>query len=170
MRIVFTGPESTGKTSLAVLFSHRYKGKLNIEYSRLFLSEHGPDYTFHSISQMAVRQHINAMELDQNDALLFEDGDLLTYLIWQKVKFGKMDHELLKLWKEHPPSLYLICYPDVPWIFDPLREHPNWRMPLFKIYLEFILSHKCNFQIVSGVGAKRISKTEIFIRRFLKEL
>ena len=41
-----------------------------------------------------------------------------------------------ELYKRQSRGLYLLCYPDLAWELDPLRENANDRLRLFEIYLE----------------------------------
>lgn len=164
MRIVFTGPESSGKTSLANFISYQYKGKLIPEYSRQYLNENGPLYTKDEITQMAISQHTKAINCHSNANLQIEDGDLLTYIVWQQVKYGRINEHLMELWHTNAPDLYLICFPDLPWIYDPLREHPMDREMLFKIYLATISKNGLKYQIISGVGQQRLSLVNFYLR------
>jgi len=168
MRIVFTGPESSGKTSLANFISNQYKGKLIPEYSRQFLNENGPHYTKFEITQMAISQHTMAISCHSNANLQIEDGDLLTYIVWQQVKFGGINEYLLELWLSNAPDIYFICFPDLPWFYDPLREHPKQREMLFKLYLTTISKYGFKYQIITGIGQSRLSNVNYYIQSLLR--
>jgi nicotinamide riboside kinase len=47
-------------------------------------------------------------------------------------------------------DFYFLCKPDIPWIYDPLRESPNEREELYKIYYDTLTNYKLNFYVLEG--------------------
>ena len=58
---------------------------------------------------------------------------------------------------------YILCKPDIPWVFDSLRENPNDRDYIFKFYLKILKKRNYNFKIVSGPHATRTLASLDFI-------
>lgn len=166
--MVFTGPESTAKSSLAIWVSNYYKYRLIPEYSREYLYRNGPEYDCNDVVQMAVKQHDMSLVGLGGGGGQVEDCDLLTYLVWLGFKYGDSDVKIHQLWMDHLPDLYLLCAPDISWREDPLREHPNERGKLFSIYLNFLTQARAPFRIITGNASQRISKTIFHIETFRK--
>ncbi|MBK9108227.1 MAG: ATP-binding protein [Saprospiraceae bacterium] len=155
-KIAITGPESTAKSTLAVQLSMYYKCTLIVEYSREYLHSFGPDYSSNDILQMSKIHNNKLMKFVSNETMQIWDTDLLTYYIWYRYKFKIWNRDLQDLWLSNPADYYLICMPDIPWFYDPLRENPEDRDALFKQYLNVIFGKQLKFGIVSGVGNQRL--------------
>ena len=63
-----------------------------------------------------------------------------------------------KALKEMPIAHYLLCYPDLPWIDDPLRENPNIREELFLWYKEEIEALHIPYTSIKGEGNERLQQ------------
>mgnify|MGYP001263035489 FL=1 len=95
--------------------------------------------------------------------LLFADTDLLTLQIWCEYKYNKC-HELIKKeLLERLPDLYLLCFPDIPWEFDPQRENPHDRFNLFNIYKRKMEELKVDYAIIKGTMSERLKMIEQII-------
>jgi len=54
-------------------------------------------------------------------------------------------------------DLYLLTYIDIPWAADPLREHPDKRDVLYKIYLDEMKKQSAPFIEVKGNEEQRLN-------------
>jgi len=70
---------------------------------------------------------------------------------------------------ENTYNLYLLCNIDLPWEFDPLREHPEMRSELFGKYEELLKTNHFNFRIISGIGEERLQNAIDFVDEFLNQ-
>ena len=133
-RIGIIGPESTGKSTLANYLAHRYNGVLIPEYAREYMENLAPSYkyTYDDIIAIA-RYQVEQLE-SLSDTLHVFDTELIITKVWFLHKFGKCPDFLLKALKRYPMDVYLLCYPDMPWQPDPVRENPNIREYLFEWY------------------------------------
>lgn len=167
MRLAVTGPESSGKTQLAMELSRRLAIPWVPEYAREYLEHLGRDYTFDDVTKIA-RAQWQAVE---NTLLVHEamiaDTELLVTAIWQEVRFSQVDPWINDNIKNQPFDLYLLCAPDIPWEFDPLREHPEMREALFLIYQERLRLLELPFVVVDGMGESRYQKALNGIARHL---
>ncbi len=55
-------------------------------------------------------------------------------------------------------DLFLLCYPDLPWEFDPLRENPDNREDLFILYKKTLDSLNLPYSLINGQGDQRLKK------------
>jgi len=151
---VFTGPESSGKTICSERVAQEYKLPLVEEYAREYLTKYGSEYSFKSIQQIAEKQIEKEILAHQNHPLIICDTDLVTLEIWALEKFGKsleLDDDLIS--KKH----YLLCFPDIPWEPDPLRENPEDRLRLFERYEQYLKEKNVSFTILREAERKALS-------------
>lgn len=164
MKIALTGPESTGKTTLAQALTTRFPGSAWVpEFARTYLARL-PDpaaYTLADLEAIAWGQLAAETEAGKRVASgghLFADTDLLVLLIWAEVRFGHCPAWLRT--RALDPAVYhhrLLLRPDLPWAPDPLREHPDdaMRTALFARYRTTLLAANLPFTEVGGVGTAR---------------
>lgn len=157
IRISITGPESTGKSSLAEQLASHFDTIAVPEIARQYLNDLGRNYTYEDIAIIAKKQLANENELAlQTGNLLICDTDLLVNKVWSHYKFNKCDPWIEERVISHRYDLYLLCDIDLPWEYDPLREHPDKRKELFAIYRQELTELEVNFRIISGTGETRL--------------
>lgn len=150
-RIAITGPESTGKSTLAIDLARHYETVYVPEVSRKYLNKLERPYNYQDIEIIAKHQLKKENELGaQANQLLFCDTDMLVNKIWCDVKFGKCHPWIEEAVESHLYDFYLLCKPDLKWEFDPLREDENKRGELFEIYLKELEDRKLPFEVISG--------------------
>jgi len=156
LRVVLTGPESTGKTQLAAQLAREFGCLWTPEIAREYLTEHGTGYGPEDVRTMARLQAERSAELAASSAqLVFDDTDVLTHRIWYREKYWERDPELEAMPLEG--DLYLLCAPDLAWAADPLREHPKEsdRARHFELYKTELEHSKKTYAVVSGQGSAR---------------
>ena len=168
LRVAITGPESTGKSELAKQLAARYTTLWVPEVAREYLSNLGRAYEFKDIATIAREQleRENALA-EKAGKILFCDTDFLVSKIWSFYKYGKFDPWITEQVKSHRYDLYLLCNIDLPWVEDPLREHPGQRVELFGIYLNELQQLEVDFAIISGIGSERIENAILAVERAL---
>ena len=161
LRIVITGAESSGKSTLTHQLGERLGLPVAMEYARIYLEQHGPDYDLSILLKMSrLHRTYQAQEISPESPLGIFDTDLINYKIWAEEVFGYCPSEILKAIKAEAHHVYLVCEPDLPWEFDPLRENPTNRSRLFQRHLEEICNLNRPFRIVSGTEEKRLDHAE----------
>jgi NadR type nicotinamide-nucleotide adenylyltransferase len=166
-RIAITGPESTGKSWLAEKLAAHYKTEWVPEFAREYLDHLKRPYEQFDIYEIAAGQQSDEEEKERHARnFLFCDTDPLVTKIWSDVKYGSCDPRILSLVETHHYHLYLLCDVDLPWQFDPLREHPEMREQLFDLYLHELKSRNFPFFVISGSGNKRFQMAVDVIDKF----
>jgi len=169
-RIAITGPESTGKSWLSKRLADYFDTVWVEEYAREYLETNGADYHYEDIVKIAKGQKAREDALiNKANKLLFSDTEPLVTKIWSEVVFNKCDPWIENEIATHPYDLYLLCYPDLPWEFDPLRENPDNRLELFELYLKELSTRGYNFKIVKGVGEERFEKAVRFVKEMIDD-
>ena len=136
LKIIVTGPESSGKTTLCKEISNQFNIPFTTEYAREYLEKKGVNYNQSDLLEIAKGQFISEGGLNQQ--LSLQDTDLITIKIWSEYKYGNCNNWILdQIEKQKSENrFYLLCKPDIPWKADPLRENPTNREELFAIYKE----------------------------------
>lgn len=166
--IVFSGPESSGKTHSCAQIAAAYGCPMVQEYARTYLNGTGGVYGPEDLSRIAeeqLRLQLNARHSSQ--AFLFCDTDLLTLLVWQEWVYGSFDEELHQQYVANLPDHYFLCAPDLPWTPDPLRENPDEeeRWKIFERHEELITEQRVPFTTLKGTGSERLRSVFQFLDR-----
>lgn len=135
MRIGIIGPESTGKTTLAKELAEKYHGTYVPEYAREYVERKGTtDVTYDELCEIA-RHQIEELE-QQPDGLYLFDTELLITKVWFDYAFGHWPEWLDEAIKRYPMDVYVILYPDIPWVPDKARSNGSdaIRLELFERY------------------------------------
>ena len=143
-KIIITGPESSGKTTLCKNISAFLNIPFAEEYARKYLQNIKQNYTQEDLIKIAKGQ----LKSEQNSSLL--DTDLITIKIWSYYKYDSCDNWILEQIEKQKIEnrFYLLCKPDIAWKVDPLRENPTNRKQLFEIYKEELKKLNHNYCIV----------------------
>tara|TARA_B100000927_G_scaffold277793_1_gene259760 strand:+ start:157 stop:657 length:501 start_codon:yes stop_codon:yes gene_type:complete len=166
MKIIITGPESCGKTTLCRSLAKFYNTNFVKEFARSFLNKKNIKYNYEDLLIIAHKQ----FDLEQKSDLLFYDTDLITIKIWSKLKYSKCDSWITEKIKnqEKENRFYLLCKPDIPWEPDPMRENKNDRDKIFEVYKSELdlLGH--SYKVISGKKRFELALNSIKKIKFAK--
>lgn len=161
-RIAITGPECSGKSTLAGFLAKEFDGHLVNEYAREYLSNLNRSYNAEDVEKIAKKQ----FELNNqfNRKMIISDTEMLVAKIWHQEKFNSSSKIIDELVNQQHFDFYFLCMPDLPWEYDALRENPDDRHRIFIIYKDLIESlYPKNHIIIKGTGENREKKAlEIF--------
>lgn len=154
IKIAITGPESSGKSTLAAALAQAYATVWVPEYARHYLEGLRRPYRAKDLLVIARGQLASEhQQARRAQRMLFCDTDLLVVKIWSQEKFGRVDPRIEAAWQRSCYDLHLLCQPDLPWSPDPLREHPDpadrWR--LYAYYRQALLEAGRPFVEISGI-------------------
>jgi NadR type nicotinamide-nucleotide adenylyltransferase len=141
LTILVTGPESSGKTTLARQLAWALDGRFVAEAARDYLEERGGEYDAADLP-LIWQQQAEAEDTARASSASFVICDTGPEVIrvWAEVKYGRSPAEVLLACAERNYDLVLLCAPDLPWAPDPLREAPDLiqREALFARYRELL--------------------------------
>ncbi len=156
-KIVFTGPECTGKTTLVQRLSAELKLPHVPESAREYLRMLNRPYTYEDLLNIAMLQMSEEERIKTMlPPILVCDTDLLTIKIWAEDKYGTCETWLTHAWMDRSPEMYFLCAPDFPWEADPQREDPHRRELIYEAYKKLLLAHNLRFIELTGPLDKRI--------------
>ena len=159
IKIIITGPESTGKTTLARQLAAHYNTIWLPEYARTYIESLKRHYNYNDIINIAKEQiKLEKEYLNKAKNILFVDTGLIITKIWFKEVYDKYPNWLNNAIKYQAADLFLLCNYDIPWVKDPLRENGSTeiREYLFNQYKKEIEKNKFNYKIISNLDNERL--------------
>ena len=145
-KIIITGPESSGKTTLCKALFQHFNLPFSKEYAREYLDALKRDYNSDDLLKIAKGQ------LQTENGLQLLDTDLITIKIWSEYKYGRFDKWIsTQIEKQKSEErFYILCSPDIPWQADNQRKNPNDRRKIFEIYKKELEDLKHKYFILEG--------------------
>lgn len=155
--VAIVGPESTGKSTLAISLANHFKTVCIPEYSREFLNKIDRPYQQEDLLEIAKGQLLAAQEgCNEANELLFLDTDLFVIKVWSEFKYRNCDPRILQMVDDNKADFYLLTAADIPYEYDPLRENPDDREELFNIYKEELIKANVKFCVVNDTQDQRL--------------
>ena len=175
LKIVVTGPESSGKTTLAAALSDQLAAPVVLEFAREYLAHLGRAYQREDLAAIGAGQQAwerwyeQRLHAEPQGKLLICDTDWTVLHVWEQYRFqAKEAFRWQQGYTGHAPAdLYLLCAPDFPWQPDPLREHPEERNVLFGLYRVLLEGLPARFIILEGPADGRLEMAAAAIRKLL---
>ena len=151
IKVIITGPECSGKTTLCDNLSKHFNAKKVDEYAREFLNESNDNYKYHDLITIAKNQYKNEKN-NYTGKVMFCDTDLITIKIWSDYKYQKCDDWITQKINSQKKErrIYILCKPDLPWEYDPQRENKNSREELFNNYKKELIKNQHEFFVIQG--------------------
>jgi len=166
IRIAITGPEATGKSTLASALATRFQTEWCPEYSREYFKNRSYDYDLNdviAINKEQLSRINNLVDFYNDKKVLFFDTESIVNRIWSEVKFGFCPGEIMETANKPAFDLYLLCYPDIDWKEDPLREDEHNRQALFTKYEALLTEINAPVFVVKGNGKERLENVISYI-------
>lgn len=158
LKFVFTGPESTGKSSVSKAVADYFQAQWFPEYAREYLTHKKGKYTFDDITIIAIEQE-KTRKIKEQEGIKVYDTAAVVLFVWSTFKYGTCSKEIETLMHTQKFDHYFLCSPkNVPYEDDPLREHPQQREELFEIYKSQLKALQVDFTILEGSLQDRVKK------------
>lgn len=157
IRIAVTGPESTGKSTLARQLALHLRTVWVPEYARTYINHLNRPYQERDLLQIARGQLAAevAASPHANDFLIC-DTELTVIHTWAMYKYERIHPWVLQEMQKVTYDLYLLMDVDLPWEEDPQREHPHLRQYFFDIYYQSLKSRNLTFTVIRGSFRERL--------------
>ncbi len=163
LKIALFGPESTGKTTLAIQLAEHFKTTWAPEFAREYLQEKW-DKTeqicdVNDMLPIAYGQtKLENAALSTANKFLFCDTNLLVTKVFSEVYYHFCDPLLDKAARKHEYDLFFLTNIDVPWEKDDLRDKPEGRETIFTVFKQTLIDNNKPFITLSGDQNLRLSK------------
>ena len=173
--IAITGPECSGKTTLAKALAEKYGEPWVPEYAREYLQDKWNNERKtcepKDLLPIARGQIRLENELSQKtDSVLICDTDLLETKVYSEEYYmGTCDPVLEKYALENNYDLYFLTYIDTPWEKDDLRDKPNERERMFRAFEKALIKYKRPYVILKGSKEERLKVAVQHIDELLKK-
>jgi NadR type nicotinamide-nucleotide adenylyltransferase len=169
IRVVLTGSESTGKSTMASELARHYGAPLVPEFVRAFaearsgvieFSDHGPI----ARGQMALEDEYIA----KRDALLVQDTDLLSTVVYCRHYFGRCPEWIEEAAAARRPDLYFLCEIDVPWVADGVRDRGDRRDEMQALFRDEVRATGVHVVTLDGDRGTRLATAVAAIDSLLR--
>ena len=172
-RVVVTGPESTGKTTLVELLAARFGARSVPEYVRVYLEglppRDPPSLVFYEDVEPIARGQI-ALEDEAARAggeLIICDTDLHSTRVYADHYFGRCPEWVARAARARPYDLHLLLDVDLPWTPDPMRDRPLGRLEMLQAFEAELTAAKRHVVRVQGEGDRRFASAEAAVASLL---
>jgi NadR type nicotinamide-nucleotide adenylyltransferase len=169
VRVVVTGSECTGKTTLAEALATHYGAPCVPEYVRRFVVEKGSAPEYRDVEAIAHGQ----VELEDRLAagagrLLVQDTDLVSTLIYSRHYYGDCPLWIDLALRERAADLYLLAGIDVPWEADgDQRDRGNRREEMQELFRRALIERGLTYLEIGGSETERLDVATGAIDRLL---
>ncbi|MBU3713525.1 MAG: ATP-binding protein [Ferruginibacter sp.] len=180
-KIAVIGPECTGKSTLCKELAAHFQTVWVPEFARSYLLQRDHKYGFDDLKIIAEGQvkaedeiidsFVSSLE-ENTDRIIhpvFIDTDMYVMKVWSEYVFNACDNSILASIATRSYDLYLLCYPDLPWVPDPLREHPDEkeRMKIYHYYKDAIINQPAPWIEVKGDYALRMDTSIDAVKKMM---
>jgi NadR type nicotinamide-nucleotide adenylyltransferase len=171
IRVVLTGSESTGKTTLGSELARHYGAELAPEFVRSFAEQHGGVIRFEdhgpiARGQMQLEDDYIARERGVRRLVLF-DTDLLSTVVYCGHYFGQCPRWIEEAARERRPDLYLLCEIDAPWVADGVRDRGEQREAMQALFRDAVVASGASYLSLRGDVATRMTQATTTIDRLI---
>ena len=171
-KIAILGPESTGKTALAEALANHFQSLWVPEYAREYVEQLDRPYTYGDVCCIA-RKQIEQEQLytivpQPEPIFVFFDTELIITKVWFEYLYRKVPDFVTEQLNNFFFDFYLLCAPDLPWEEDVVREHGHDREFFFNWYRREIEQLGKPYEIITGMGEKRLQCAIEKIRKIPK--
>ncbi len=162
-RVVITGSECTGKTTLAREIAARLGAPCVAESSRAYAVARGGVLSAADVEPIA-RATIAAQHAAQHAAqdaggksIVF-DTDLVSTLVYARAYYGECPAWIEEECRAQLADLYLLCAPDIPWVADGIRDRPSSadRAAMHQSFADTLQAMGAHVVTVTGAGDARL--------------
>lgn len=167
-RVVVTGSECTGKTTLARHLAERFATVWVPEHARAYAERQARDLTADDVEPIA-RGQIDAEDGASARArrLIVLDTDLVSTLVYARHYYDHRPDWLLAAAWQRRGDLYLLCHPDVPWVADGVRDRPRAREELHAAFVAQLAALDATVVAIRGDWTAREATAGVAVQALL---
>lgn len=161
-RVVLTGSESTGKTTLAERLARHYGVTWVPEFVRDYAAAKGSPLDASDVDaiargQVAREDEYRSRAAARNERLLIGDTDLLSTAVYAAHYYGHAPEWVADAARRRRPDLYLLLDVDLPWTPDPQRDRGHLRPEIQALFRAAVEASGTPFVVISGDTESRFA-------------
>lgn len=157
-KIVLSGAESTGKSTLTRQLAEHFGVPYISEIARNYIEQLDRPYTYKDLQNIAREQvAAEARVLAEKPPMVFIDLDLINTKYWFVDVYDCVPEWVEMEILHNKADFHLLCYHDLPWVADPARENPTRRDYFYNLYKKEIERLEIPYEIVQGIGDERLT-------------
>jgi nicotinamide riboside kinase len=173
LKITLFGPESTGKTTLAIQLAEHFETAWVPEFARDYLQgkwdKTGQICSVDDMLPIAYGQtQLENESLSKANKFLFCDTNLMVTKVFSEVYYNFCDPAIAKAARKHEYDLFFLTDIDVPWEKDDLRDKPEGREAVFKAFKQALIDNKKPFIVLSGDKESRLKNAITILEQLEK--
>ena len=159
-RIVITGSESTGKTTLATMLAERYDTVAVPEFSREYAAGRAAPLDRHDVEAIALGQvhSEDRWARRARNGLLVLDTDLFSTVVYGGHYYGSVQHWIERVALDRRGDLYLLLDIDVPWVADPIRDRGRQRGEMHALFRGMLDRYNLPSVTIGGDWGERFER------------
>ena len=167
-RVVLTGGECTGKTTLAQGLAARWETAWAAEAAREVAFARpgglGPeDVPVIARTHIRLADEASRAAEEADRALVFFDQDLLSTVVYARHYYGSCPPWIERLAIERQGDLYLLCHPDLPWSSDGVRDRPAARDAIHALFTAALAAAGARVVDLTGSGEGRAARAGVAV-------
>lgn len=159
IRVVLTGSESTGKTTLATRLATHYGVPHVPEFVREYAAQKDGALDFNDHGPIARGQiALEDAAIAREQSLVVQDTDLLSTVVYCDHYFGHCPPWIIDAARGRRPDLYLLCEIDLPWIPDGIRDRGHMREDMQNLFRAAVRASAGPYLVIDGDADQRLAK------------
>lgn len=176
--VVLTGPESTGKTTLAAWLAERFDVPWSAEGAREYLrarlaEDRGTQLGLETVSPIA-REHValedaaDAEAARRGSPMVVRDTDLISTVAYSRALYGTAPAWVVAAARARRGDRYLLCDVDAPWVADHVRGEAGDRFAMREVFVETLREMGAEFTVLRGDWHTRVREAEAIVAGWLQ--
>ena len=162
-RVVVTGSEASGKSTLARLLATHLQVPGSEEYARTYAEQARRPLTAADVEpiargQIAVEDLAEQRARAEHAGLVVLDTDLVSTVVYATHYYGACPGWIVNTARQRCGDLYLLLAPDLPWTPDGIRDRPEHRAELHDAFRTWLHRFDARIAEIAGPGDRRLSQ------------
>ena len=161
-RVVVTGSECTGKTTLTQGLAEYFDCPYSPEGARLYVEQHKRPLTVADVDPIAsLQMALEEAAVRKAYDLVIHDTDLVSTLVYARHYYETSPEWIVRTAADRAADLYLLCDIDLPWVSDGLQRDSSsaeQRRQIHEKFVEAMTRGGLRWTLIRGLGVKRLEQ------------